>query len=150
MTSFVAFEPPEKRAGYRVVAGTDQGLDRLLLVVGRLAVSEEGPVHLHRGEEVLHVLSGRLLVMVGDVRRECGPGQVVAVPADTWHGYRALDETLLEVVAEQRIGTLFPINGMAREVFRPDMPWGRVPPPGKDWTSDSEMTRILADLDQQI
>jgi hypothetical protein len=136
--------------GYRVVAGTGQGLDRLLLVVGRLAAAEEGPVHLHRGEEILHILSGRLLVHLGDLRRECGPGEVVTVPADTWHGYRALEETVLEVIAEQRIGTLFPVGGVALEAFRTDMPWGRTPPPGHDWTSDEEMTRILATLDRQV
>ena len=151
VTSFASFGPPsDGAAGYRVVAGTGQGLSRLLLVVGRLAAAEEGPVHLHRGEELLHVLSGRLLVRVGDQRRECGPGEVAAVPAGCWHGFRALEETVLEVVAEQRIGTVFPVQDGRREVYRRDMPWGRTPPPGHDWTSDQEMREILATLDREI
>ncbi|MFB9235642.1 cupin domain-containing protein [Plantactinospora siamensis] len=151
MTSFASFGPPVDGApGYRVVAGPGQALDRLLLVAGRLVAAEEGPVHLHRGEEILHVLSGRLLVRIGDLRRECGPGEVVAVPADTWHGYRALTDTVLEVVAEQHIGTVFPVGGGQLEVYRADMPWGRTPPTGQPWTSDTEISEILASLDRTV
>ena len=138
-----------------MVAGTGNGLSRLLLVVGRLPSAEVGPIHLHYGEEVLHVVSGRLLVRAGDHRRECGPGEVVAVPAGTWHGFRALEETVLEVVAQQRIGTVFPVrdeDGCVElvEVHRMDMPWGRPPPEGGDWTTDTDMRGILDALDMEV
>ena len=138
-----------------MVAGSGNGLSRLLLAVGRLGAADNGPTHLHRGEEVLHVVSGRLLVRVGDERRECGPGDVVAVPAGAWHGFRALAETVLEVVAEQRIGTVFPVRGADGrvdevEVYRTDMPWGRPPPSGAPWTSDAEMQRILDAVDPEV
>lgn len=92
-------------------------------------VAAAGPVHLHFGEELLHVLSGRLLVRVKDDRRECGPGDVIAVPAGVWHGFRVLEETVLEVVAEQGIGTVHPVRRADGhvdlvEVHREDMPWG--------------------------
>jgi mannose-6-phosphate isomerase-like protein (cupin superfamily) len=138
-----------------VVAGTANGLSRLLLAVGRLPSADVGPIHLHYGEEVLHVVSGRLLIRTGDHRRECGPGEVVAVPAGTWHGFRALEETVLEVVAQQRIGTVFPVrreDGRVElvEVHRTDMPWGRPPPEGGDWTTDTDMRGILGALDMEV
>jgi mannose-6-phosphate isomerase-like protein (cupin superfamily) len=147
MTVFARHGAPDE-AGFRVVAGSGNGLSRLLLAVGRLGVAADGPVHLHHGEEVLHVVTGRVLVRVGDQRRECGPGDVIAVPAGMWYGFRALAETVLEVVAEQRIGTVFPVrrtDGRIEEVevYRTDMPWGRPPPAGAPWTGDAEMQRVL-------
>jgi mannose-6-phosphate isomerase-like protein (cupin superfamily) len=153
---FAGYGPPDGgAAGFRVVAGTGNGLSRLLLAVGRLPSAEVGPVHLHYGEEVLHVVKGRLLIRAGDHRRECGPGEVVAVPSGRWHGFQALAETVLEVVAEQGIGTVYPVrraDGRAElvEVYRTDMPWGRPPPDGRDWTSDREMRAILDALDMDI
>ena len=152
MSSFTTYGPPAgRRPGFRVVAGTSTGLSPLLLVVGRLPVQDVGPVHLHHGEEVLHVLDGRLLVRIGTQRRECGPGDVVTVRAGEWHGFQALEETVLEVVAEQRIGTVYPVRATGGgwelvEVHRQDMPWGRPPQDGTGWTDDTEMRRILANL----
>jgi mannose-6-phosphate isomerase-like protein (cupin superfamily) len=156
MTVFANYGPPDGEVGgFRVVAGSGTGLSRLLLAVGRMHSTDAGPIHLHHGEEVLHIVSGRLLVRAGDERRECGPGDVVAVPAGVWHGFRALAETVLEVVAEQRIGTVFPVrhaDGRVQEieVHRTDMPWGRPPPPGASWTSDAEMRRILDAVDLEV
>jgi quercetin dioxygenase-like cupin family protein len=152
MSNVTRFEPPAgRRPGFRVVVGEPTGLSRLLLAVGRLPAADLGPVHLHHGEEILHVLDGRLLVRIGDQRRECVPGDVIVVPAGEWHGFLALEETVLEVVAEQRIGTVYPVQNAEGstelvEVHRRDMPWGR--PPGDDgsWTDDAEMRRILDNL----
>jgi quercetin dioxygenase-like cupin family protein len=152
VSAFTTYGPPtDSAAGFRVVVGAPTGLSRLLLAVGRLPAGDVGPVHLHYGEEVLHVLDGRLVVRVGTQRRECGPGDVVTVAAGEWHGFEALEETVLEVVAEQRIGTVYPVragNGGVElvEVHRPDMPWGRAPRDGTSWTDDSEMRRIFDNL----
>jgi quercetin dioxygenase-like cupin family protein len=156
MSFFAGYGPPDSgAAGFRTVAGTGRGLSRLLLAVGRLTPDQAGPVHLHFGEEVLHVVSGRLLVRVADDRRECGPGAVIAVPAGTWHGFQVLAETVLEVVAEQRIGTVYPVrlaDGQVDlvEVYREDMPWGRPPPEGTGWTPDADMERILDSLATEV
>lgn len=136
---------------FRLVAGAGQGLSRLLLVVGRLLPGER-PVHMHFGEEMLHVLSGRLLIRAGDHRHECGPDSVIALPAGVWHGFRVLEETVLEVVAEQQMGTVYPVRRRDGdvdlvEVYRKDLPWGRPPPEGASWTLDAEMRTILESLD---
>ena len=112
-------------------------------------------MHLHFGEEVLHVVSGRLLISAGDARHEYGPGTAIAVPAGVWHGFRAQEETILEVVAEQRIGTVYPVRRADGhvdlvEVYRTDMPWGRPPPDGTSWTTDTDMRRILDSLDMKL
>lgn len=153
MTQVELFGPPDgDRPGFRTVSGAPAGLKRLLLAVGRLAEGDRGPTHLHEGEEILHVLSGRLRVRLGDGFINAGPKSVVAVPAGVVHGFDVIEEALLEVIAEQRIGTLYRVRddtGAARlvEVHRADMPWGRPPPEGSGWTSDAELQQILEHLD---
>jgi hypothetical protein len=76
---------------------------------------------------------------------------VVTVRAGEWHGFQALEETVLEVVAEQRIGTVYPVRAADGElelveVYRQDMPWGRPPRDSASWTDDTEMRRILDNL----
>lgn len=153
MTQVEVFGPPDgDRPGFRTVAGAAAGLERLLLAVGRLPAGDHGPAHLHEGEEILHVLSGRLRVRLGDRSVAAGPGSVVAVPTGIVHGFDVIEDALLEVVAEQRIGTLYRVRdeaGAVRvvEVHRADMPWGRPPPPGSGWTTDAELQEILRHLD---
>jgi len=152
VTHTASFGPPEQgRPGFRTVAGAATGLERLLLAVGRLPPGDHGPAHVHVGEEILHVLSGRLRLRLGDARLDAGPGTVVAVPAGVVHGFDVAEEAVLEVVAEQGIGTLYRVrdsDGAVRlvEVHRHDMPWGRPPPEGADWTSDEDLRRILDNL----
>jgi hypothetical protein len=41
--------PPSEAAGFRVLAGRDDGLGRLLVAGGRLPAGDVGPVHNHEG-----------------------------------------------------------------------------------------------------
>jgi quercetin dioxygenase-like cupin family protein len=146
--------PQDGAAGFRVVAGRETGLRRTMFVVGHLPAGDYGPVHLHHGDEVLRILEGELLIRVGDERRTCGAGDVVVVPPGVLHGFRALSDVTLEVVAEYDIGTVFPVRDARGEqhlveVFRSDMPWGRRPPDG-GWTSDAEMHAILDRLAVEV
>lgn len=145
MTSFTSVPPPDVPAGFRVVAGRPQGLHRLLVVRGRLPAGDRGPVHLHAGDEVLHVIEGTLQIRVGDERRTCGPGDVAAVPPNTPHGFRVLTDTVLEVVGEHDMGTFYLVPGpdgtpRLQGVTRPDLPWST---PGPQ-TTDDELAAILA------
>jgi quercetin dioxygenase-like cupin family protein len=149
--SFESFTPPPPgAAGFEVVAGRRQGLQRVMWVVGRLPQGDTGPIHAHEGDEVLRVVSGQILVRSGDEERLCRSGDLVVVPPGVLHGFRVVEETVLEVVAEYDIGTLYPIRTSAGvelvEVFRPDMPWGRRPPDGQAWTSDEQVRQILDQL----
>jgi quercetin dioxygenase-like cupin family protein len=140
--------PPPGEAGFHVLAGRPQGLRRLMVVGGRLLGGDVGPMHVHQGDEVLRVLSGEILIHCGDQRRSCREGDLVVVAPGVAHGFRVVTETVLEVVAEYEIGTLYPVisDGGAVELveaYRADMPWGRPPGHGQDWTSDEEMRSIL-------
>ena len=154
--TFAPFEVPSPGdAGFRVVAGREDGLRRLMVISGRLPVGDVGPVHVHHGDEVLRVVSGDIDVRCGALHRTCGPGDLVIVPADTPHGFRVRSETVLEVVAEYDIGTLYPVIGADGsvslvEVHRHDMPWGRAPQDGASWTSDEELRDILDRLAYEI
>jgi hypothetical protein len=143
----VTFAAPD-RPGFDVVAGRTHGLRRLLVAAGRLPEGDAGPVHTHEGDEVLRIIEGEMLIRCGDERRHCGPGDLVAVPPGIPHGFGVLRETVLEVVAEYDIGTLYPVRGADGsielvEVHRPDMPWGRPPPAGRSWTTDDELAVVL-------
>jgi mannose-6-phosphate isomerase-like protein (cupin superfamily) len=146
VTYFARYQEPD--SGFVTVAGRDDGLRQIVLAAGQLGADEGGPVHLHHGEEILRILSGEVDVMVASERRLCSAGDVVIIPADTLHGFTTLTETTMEVVAELDAGQIFPVEaegGTTRlvEVYRSDLPWSRQPPPGYDWTSDSDMADIL-------
>lgn len=155
MNLFQLAEGPEGGAvGFRVVAGREHGLQRTMFVVGRLQAGDHGPMHLHHGDEILRILEGEMLIRVGEECKTCRSGDVVVVPPDVLHGFRAMTDATLEVVAEYDIGTVFPVrNGRGErdlvEVFRRDMPWGRQPPHGR-WTTDAEMHAILDRLDAAV
>ena len=88
------------------------------------------------------------MIRCGGEQRLCTPGQLVVVPAGVLHGFHVQTETVLEVVAEYDIGTLYPVRSAFGEVelievHRPDMPWGRPPPDGQNWTSDEHLRQIL-------
>jgi mannose-6-phosphate isomerase-like protein (cupin superfamily) len=146
MSFFSRYEEPG--AGFRTVAGPEQGLTGFLVATGRLAAGEGGPLHLHHGDEVLRILSGDLEVTVGDEVRLCGAGDIVAVPADTLHGFQTITEVRLEVVAVRDAGQVFPVylpdgSRQLNEVYRQDMPWSRTPPAGFGWTTDEQMADVL-------
>lgn len=150
--TFTSFSPPPVGvAGFTVVAGREQGLRHLMVVSGRLPEDDLGPVHIHDGDEVLRVVSGEILIRCGDDRRVCRSGDLVVVKPSMPHGFRALTETVLEVVAEYDIGTVYPVSGTGAEVelvevYRRDLPWCRPPPAGSSWTSDEELEAIYSRL----
>jgi len=155
MTYFKPFEHPDA-AGFRVVAGRPDGLQRLMLVSGRLPADMSGsPVHAHRGDEVLRIISGEIIVRVGDERRFCAAGDVAVVPPDVLHGFQVIQDTLMEVVAEYDIGTLFPVrqpDGSRRlvEVYRAELPWCAPPPQPGQYTTDAELAEIIGSIDSEV
>lgn len=154
--TFATFDPPPPGvAGFQVLAGRAQGLRRLMVVGGRLPEGDVGPVHVHEGDEVLRVVRGEIVVRCGDETRVCGAGDLVVVAPGVPHGFRVVTETVLEVVAEYDIGTLYPVTADSGEVelvevHRADMPWGRPPRQGQGWTSDEDLRSILARLAHDV
>jgi Cupin domain len=155
VTAFPAFGPPAE-AGFRLVAGRPTGLQRLMVVSGRLLAEESaGPVHAHAGDEVIRVLEGELLVRVGAERRTCHPGDLAVVPPLVLHGFQVVRDAVVEVVAEHDMGTLFPVrqpDGSRRlvEVDRSDLPWSAPPPQPGRYTSDEELDAILRAVDLEV
>jgi mannose-6-phosphate isomerase-like protein (cupin superfamily) len=98
VTYFARYEEPE--SGFAAVVGRDSGLHRILLAVGRLGAGAGGPAHLHRGEEILRIVSGEVDVTVGQEPRRCRAGDVVILPVDVLHGFTTITETVMEVAAE--------------------------------------------------
>lgn len=112
-------------------------------------------VHLHAGDELLRIVSGELAVRVGDQQQRCRAGDIAIIPPNTWHGFHALSDTVIEVVAEQAIGTFFPVRRpdgtwVIVEIYRQDMPWTAPPPAPGRWTTDEEMHAILAAVDIEV
>ena len=67
-------------------------------------------MHAHLGDEVLRIISGEIIVRVGAERQRCRAGDVAVVPPNVLHGFQAVQDTLMEVVPEYDIGTLFPVR----------------------------------------
>ncbi len=154
MTHFKSLELPAE-AGFQVVAGRPDGLQRLMVVSGRLSADSGGPVHAHLGDEVLRIISGELIVRVGSERRTCAAGDLAVVPPNVLHGFQVIQDTLMEVVAEYDIGTLFPVrqpDGSRRlvEVYRADLPWCAPPPQPGQYTTDEKLAEILGSVDIEV
>ena len=112
-------------------------------------------MHAHLGDEVLRIISGEIIVRVGDERRLCAAGDVAVVPPNVLHGFQVVQDTLMEVVAEYDIGTLFPVrqpDGSRRlvEVCRADLPWCAPPPRPGQYTTDEALQEIIRSVDIQV
>jgi len=71
------------------------------------------------------------------------------------HGFQVVQDTLMEVVAEYDIGTLFPVrqpDGSRRlvEVYRADLPWCAPPPRPGQYTTDEALQEIIRSVDIQV
>jgi quercetin dioxygenase-like cupin family protein len=153
LTSFRTFElPPDP--GFRVLAGRPDGLQRLLVASGRVPAGLPVQMHLHVGDEVIRILSGEIVMRVGDERRTCREGDVVIVPPNTLHGFRVVVDTVVEVVTEHDVGTFYPVrqpDGTRRLVETyTRLPWDAPPPRPGEYTTDEEIQQIMRAVDIQV
>ena len=127
-----------------VIAGSGQGLQRLIVQVQPVAPDEVGHLHRHdHADQILCVLQGEALIEVDGDARVCQPGEMGVVPAGASHGFLGLGApALLEVFGEQRRGTVFLLaDGDEVEVHRPGVPWDR---PGSSTDMSALASRLLA------
>jgi quercetin dioxygenase-like cupin family protein len=134
-------------AGFSILAGGGDGLRRLLVATGRIPTAEVGDLHHHAGDEIVRVIQGTLLFRIGAEERVCGPGLAAVIPPGVVHGFMVEEEALIEVIAEQGMGSFYSVrspDGDVRlvEVFRAGVPWERDPPPGSFNTTLDEMSEV--------
>ena len=71
-----------------------RGSQRLATGRQRIPAARSISLHIHDGEdEVLFIVSGRGIGVVGNVEREVVTGSVVYVPQGAWHGLKAVEPT---------------------------------------------------------
>jgi len=159
MTYFTTFQSPRapqpELRTLKLIAGRPQGLERLLVASGRMAAGYLGSVHLHSGDEVVRVLAGEVVIRIDDERQTCHEGDVAVIPPNTLHGLRAVDDALVEIIAERDMGTFFPVrqpDGSRQlvEIYRPDSPWNAPPPRPGGYTTDRELAAILKAIDIEV
>ncbi len=126
------------------LVGPQHGASRIFIWCVTAQAGQTIGMHHHEGEELIRVLYGRLKMRVGDQRRELSAGEVVIIPAGTRHGYRALEDSEIEVYGEIGMGefiTLPSANGEspAREVFVKGQPWSRSPSDESQYISHAEL-----------
>jgi mannose-6-phosphate isomerase-like protein (cupin superfamily) len=152
MTYFATFELPTA-TGFRLIAGRRDGLRHLLLASGRIPVGAPSQMHQHRGDEVIRIISGEVIMRVDDERRICRAGDIVVVPPDTLHGFRVVADVIMEVIAEQDIGTFWPVrqaDGTTRLVqIHTPSPWNP-PPPGGEYTTEEELQALRRQIDFDV
>ena len=69
--------------------------DNMMIVQFRIAKGAEVPLHTHPHEQIGHVVSGRLIMQIGDERRELGPGEGYSVPGGLQHGATGVTDTVV-------------------------------------------------------
>lgn len=88
------------KISYRQVGRTGPSRTLQILMERYQPGSDTGPIPLsHKGEEGGIVLSGRLEVTVGDVRRILGPGDAYYFESHRPHRFRCLGKSVCEVVS---------------------------------------------------
>ncbi len=90
---------------HRTIAGEGQGARELSLWAEEHLPGLLIPAHWHDCEEILTVISGRILAFVGDFHTAVGPGESLLVPAGARHGYEVISPEavrLLVVFASPR------------------------------------------------
>jgi quercetin dioxygenase-like cupin family protein len=128
------------------LVGPEQGASRIFLwCITALAGYRIG-LHLHYGEEMFRVLSGRLRFRVGDETRDVGAGAIIVIPPRTPHAYVALEDSELEVYGQIGSGEFALVvqpDGVVHEieVFVRDIPWSRKPPDASQYISREERLR---------
>ena len=107
-------------------------------------------LHRHDGDEIWRVRRGRIRMVLGDQRLECGAGELVVIPPQVIHGIVVLqDDTEVEVIGEIAMGesvTVVDSEGRRSEVeaHSSAAPWHRPPAEGTAPTSPEEMLAMLA------
>jgi quercetin dioxygenase-like cupin family protein len=114
-----------------LLVGPEHGAGKIYIWAVAAPAGQAVGMHYHGGEEILRVLYGRLHVRVGDKTRELTTGEILIVPPGTHHGYRALENSELEVYGEIGAGEFLVFrdgNGeRVEEIFMAGAPWSREP-----------------------
>jgi quercetin dioxygenase-like cupin family protein len=83
----------EKVLSHLFKVDPEMGSQRLALGKQRLRAGRGIALHAHDAEdEVLYVISGRGIGVVGEVEREVVPGSLLHIPQGAWHGIQCLEE----------------------------------------------------------
>ena len=72
--------------------------DRIMLLEFRMKAGAEVPRHAHPHDQVGYVVSGEIILTIGDKEVRCGPGDGYAIPGGVEHAARfEVDTVLVEV-----------------------------------------------------
>jgi quercetin dioxygenase-like cupin family protein len=135
-----------------LLVGPEHGATKIYVWCVAAPSGQTVGMHHHNGEELIRVLYGQLHMRVEDAARVLGPGEVVILPPGTRHGYRALEDSEIEVYGEIGSGEFLTISqsdGSTRveEVFQEGAPWSRTPDdPAKYMTH----TELLARYEESL
>ena len=69
--------------------------ERLMVCRLTIPAGTAMPPHRHPHEQITLVESGRVRYVLGSEQREFGPGDVILLPGQFWHGATMLDEDVV-------------------------------------------------------
>ena len=61
----------------------------------RLDAGSRLPMHQHPQEQITHVVTGRLRMLVAGTPHELGPGESISLPSNTPHGVETIEDSLV-------------------------------------------------------
>jgi len=84
---------------FHLVQRAELGLGEISIGVSDNPPDMDGATHRHSCGEVFVVYEGRGIYTVGDTELLAEPGDMVVIPANTWHSFRPAGDTRLRHVA---------------------------------------------------
>jgi quercetin dioxygenase-like cupin family protein len=123
-----------------------RGASRLGLGTQRLRAGRSIPLHIHDGEdEVLYILSGRGVGVVGRIEREVETGSLLYVPQGAWHGVSAFEEmAILWVVSPPEFAAYLRESEEAGGAAMPEERWREIAAKHQYVDTPQFLQRLLA------
>jgi quercetin dioxygenase-like cupin family protein len=87
-------DAPRQMLGGGIVRQMMHG-DRVMVCRLTIPAGTAMPAHRHPHEQITIVESGRVRYVLGSDEREFGPGDVILMPGELWHGATTLDEDVV-------------------------------------------------------
>ncbi len=127
--------------------GLDQGDYEIFAIHFTWAAGMRTSLHKHRGFELVLIRDGRLNAVVDGTKLSARAAEFIELPAGSAHAIWSEVEVSFDVLGQSGLGlTMLVADGVGGvkevPVYGTEGPWRQHPPPGSQFTSETEMDEL--------